>query len=512
MEDADEGTDKVIGVDIGAEIAARDSALDGGDEGAVDQRARAFDEAHGAAGDGIHRGNDERFGGDVVDEEQHPGAERFERRQVGGEALLGGGKLFHFAAVDGFDQGVAGGKVAVERARADAGLAGDIVEARGGAVAGEDLLGNLKDALAVALGIGARLAGGWRWFLFRHMQLCGKVFATGDILRLSLDTETVSVLFGGDPDVNSDAIFMGSVLTAGGATMRVFVTGSTGFIGTELVKELIAAGHQVRGLTRSDAGVEQLKAAGAEVLRGDLQDLDSLRKGASGMDAVVNLAFNHDFSKFAQNGADEIKAIEALGSVLEPGKLLVVTSGIGITSGAPGQVRKETDPPVDSPAIPRRPEQAAQAVAAKGVHVAIVRLPQVHDTRKQGLVTWMIQIAREKGVSAYVGDGAMRWAAGPLKDVAHLYRLAVEKTGPGVTTYHAVEEEGVSLRDVAETIGKGLKVPVVSIPAEKAGEHFGTFGHFVTLDMPASSEWTRKTLGWKPSGTGLIEDLANMKY
>ena len=294
--------------------------------------------------------------------------------------------------------------------------------------------------------------------------------------------------------------------------MRVFVTGSTGFIGTELVKELIEVGHQVRGLTRSDAGVEQLKAVGAEVLRGDLQDLDSLRSGAKGMDAVVNLAFNHDWSKFAQNAEDEIKAIEALGSVLEPGKLLVVTSGIGITSGAPGQLRMENDPPTESPTIPRRPEQTAQAVAAKGVRVSIVRLPQVHDTRKQGLVTMLIQIAREKGVSAYVSNGAARWAAAPLKDVAHLYRLAVEKTGPGMTTYHAVQEIGVSLRDVAETIAKGLKVPVVSIPAEKAGEHFGLFGHFATLDMPASSEWTRKTLQWEPTGPGLIEDLENMKY
>jgi nucleoside-diphosphate-sugar epimerase len=295
--------------------------------------------------------------------------------------------------------------------------------------------------------------------------------------------------------------------------MRVFVTGATGFIGTELVKELIEVGHEVRGLTRSDAGVEQLKAAGAEAHRGDLTDLDSLRSGAKGMDAVVNLAFNHDFAKFAQNAKDEIQAIEALGSVLEPGKLLVVTSGIGITNGAPGKVRKEADPPTDSSVMPRRPEQAAQAMAAKGVHVAIVRLPQVHDTRKQGLVTRVIQIAREKGVSAYVGDGATRWAAGPLKDVAHLYRLAVENTGPGMTTYHAVQEEGVSLRDIAETIGKGLKVPLISIPAEKAGEHFGVFfGHAATLDMPASSEWTRKTLGWEPTGPGLIEDLANMKY
>ena len=295
--------------------------------------------------------------------------------------------------------------------------------------------------------------------------------------------------------------------------MRVFVTGATGFIGTKLVKELIEVGHEVRGLTRSDAGVTQLKAAGAEPHRGDLTDLDSLRSGAKGMDAVVNLAFNHDLSTFAQNAAEEIKAIEALGSVLEPGKLLVVTSGIGITSGAPGQLRKETDPPTDSPVMPRRPEQAALAVTAKGVHVAVVRLPQVHDTRKQGLVTRLIQIAREKGVSAYVGDGAARWAAGPLKDVAHLYRLAVENTGPGMTTYHAVQEEGVSLRQIAEAIGKGLKVPAVSIPAEKADEHFGVFfGRAVMLDMPASSEWTRKTLGWEPTGPGLIEDLMNMKY
>ena len=294
--------------------------------------------------------------------------------------------------------------------------------------------------------------------------------------------------------------------------MRVFVTGATGFIGTELVKELIEVGHQVRGLTRSNAGVEQLKAVGAEVHRGDLTDLDSLRSGARGTDAVVHLAFSHDFSKFAQNAADEMQAIEALGSALQPGKLLVVTSGVGLTSGEPGQVRTESDPPADSPAIPRRPEQAAKAVAEKGVHVAIVRLPQVHDTRKQGLVPLLTQMAREKGVSAYVGDGANRWAAAPLKDVAHLYRLVVEKTGPGVSVYNAVQEEGVSAREIAETIGEGLKVPAVSIPPEKAGEHFGWFAHFAGLDMPASSEWTRKTLGWEPTGPGLIEDLTNMKY
>jgi nucleoside-diphosphate-sugar epimerase len=294
--------------------------------------------------------------------------------------------------------------------------------------------------------------------------------------------------------------------------MRVFVTGATGFIGTELVKELIEMGHQVRGLTRSDAGVELLKTVGAEVHRGDLTDLDSLCSGAKGMDAVVHLAFSHDFSKFAQNAVDEINAIEALGSVLEPGKLFVVTSGVGLTSGASGHLRTEKDLPVDSPAIPRRPEQTAQAVAKKGVHVAIVRLPQVHDTRKQGLVPLLMQTAREKGVSAYVGDGANRWAAAPLKDVAHLYRLAVEKTGPGVTVYNAVQEEGVSAREIAETIGKGLKVPAVSITPEKAGEHFGWFAHFAAMDMPATSQWTRKALGWEPTGPGLIEDLTNMKY
>jgi nucleoside-diphosphate-sugar epimerase len=294
--------------------------------------------------------------------------------------------------------------------------------------------------------------------------------------------------------------------------MRVFVTGATGFIGTELVRELIAAGHDVRGMTRSDSGAEQLKQVGAKIHRGDLQDLDSLRSGATGMDAVVHLAFSHDFSRFAQNAQDELQAIEALGSVMQPGKLLVVTSGIGLAQGAPGRVRTETDPPTDIPTIPRRPEKAARAVAEKGVNVAIVRLPQVHDTRKQGLVQFLLQTAREKGASVYVGDGANRWAAAPLKDVAHLYRLAVEKTGPGVTVYNAVQEEGVSTREIAEALGQGLKVPVISLTPEKAAEHFGWMAHFAMLDMPASSVTTRETLTWEPTGPGLIEDLRNMKY
>lgn len=295
--------------------------------------------------------------------------------------------------------------------------------------------------------------------------------------------------------------------------MRIFITGATGFIGSELVKELIATGNQVRGLARSDAGARQLEAMGAEVHRGTLQDLESLRSGAAGMDAVVNLAFNHDdMTKFVESGEDERKAVEALGSVLEPGKLLIVTSGTGLADGGPGHVRVETDPPVQSAAIPRQPEDTARAVAERGVRVAIVRLPQVHDTHKQGLVPFLTQMARQKGISAYVGDGANRWAAAPLPDVARLYRLVVEGNEPGVNVYHAVQEEGVALREIAETLGKGLKVPVVSLDPDKAAEHFGWLAHFAGLDMPASSEWTRKTLKWEPTGPGLIEDLTNMNY
>ena len=293
--------------------------------------------------------------------------------------------------------------------------------------------------------------------------------------------------------------------------MRIFVTGATGFIGTELVKELLAAGHQVRGLTRSETGAQQLQAVGAEVHHGNLKDLESLRSGATGMDVVVNLAFNHDdMSKFAESGQDERAAIEVMGSVLEPGKLLVVTSGTGLSTGGPGHVRVETDPPLTT--LPRNPEATARAVAERGVRVAIVRLPQVHDTRKQGLVPYLTETARQKSVSAYVGEGANRWAAAPLADVAHLYHLVIEQPTPGVNVYHAVQEEGVALREIAETIAKGLKVPVVSLDQEKAAAHFTWLAHFASLDMPASSEWTRKTLGWNPTGPGLIEDLTNMKY
>ncbi len=293
--------------------------------------------------------------------------------------------------------------------------------------------------------------------------------------------------------------------------MKIFVTGATGFIGTALVTELVEAGHQVRGMARSDAGAEQLRQAGVEVHRGDLNDLDTLRAGASGMDAVIHLAFNHDdMSKFAQSGEAEQRAIEALGASLGPGKVLVATSGTGLAKGEPGHVRTEQDPSQEG--FPRNPEAAAKAVSERGVNVAVVRLPQVHDTRKQGLVTWMVQTAREKGLSAYVGDGSNRWAAAPREDVAHLYRLAVEQTGPGLTIYHAVQEEGVTLREIAEALAQGLNVPLRSISPENAGAHFGWIGHFAAVDMPASSAWTQQKLGWKPTGRGLIADLKDMDF
>ena len=293
--------------------------------------------------------------------------------------------------------------------------------------------------------------------------------------------------------------------------MRVFITGATGFIGTKLVKELIDAGHTVRGLSRSEEGIEQLNAVGAEAQRGDIDDLDGLRRGATGMDAVVNLAFNHDLSKFAESAENEIKAIEVLGSALDPGKIFVVTSGVAITRGGSGYVRLETDPPLDSKENPRKPEQTAWAAAKRGVHVGVIRNSQIHDTHKQGMVSLLIETAREKGVSAYVGDGNFRWAAAPVLDTAHLYRLAMEKTKPGVSVYHAVQEEGVSLKEIAGAIGNALALPVVSVPPEKAVEHFGPFGHYAAMDIIASSEKTRKDLGWEPTGPGMIGDLRKLQ-
>ena len=295
--------------------------------------------------------------------------------------------------------------------------------------------------------------------------------------------------------------------------MRVFVTGATGFIGSVVVDELLKAGHQVLGLARSDAGAKSLAVAGAEVHRGSIEDLESMRTGAAASDGVIHLAFIHDFSKFVENCEADRQVIEAIGSVLAGSdRPFIVTSGTGLANTVTGQPAFEDNPIINSSIFPRAAsEEAADSVAALGVNVSVVRLPQVHDQFKQGLITYSIALAREKGVSAYVGDGLNRWPAAHVLDTACLYRLALEKQEPGAK-YHAVAEEGVPVRDLAKVIGRGLKVPVVSLAPEKATAHFGWLGMFAGRDVPASSAQTQKRLGWHPTGPGMIADLERMNY
>ncbi len=291
--------------------------------------------------------------------------------------------------------------------------------------------------------------------------------------------------------------------------MRVFVTGATGFIGSAVVRELIGAGHQVLGLARSDAGAAALAATGCEVLRGDLEDLTSLRRGAANSDAVIHTAFRHDWSRFAESCELDKRAIEAIGAVLHgSSRPFLVSSGVGV---AEGRAATEDDPPLSSPSLPRVSEATAVALMERGVNASVMRLPQVHDTVKQGLVTPLIAIARAKGVSAYIGDGANRWPAAHVTDVAQLYRLALEK-GTAGARYHAVAEEGVALKDIATAIGRGLNMPVISIAQEQAQEHFGFLGFFAGRDAHISSAQTRAKLGWNPTGPTLLTDLGNMQY
>jgi nucleoside-diphosphate-sugar epimerase len=298
--------------------------------------------------------------------------------------------------------------------------------------------------------------------------------------------------------------------------MRVFVTGATGFIGSRIVQELISAGHQVLGLARSDGGAQSLAAVGADVHRGDLEDLESLRSGAAAADAVIHTAFQRfqhfrdDWTRFAENCELDKRTIEVIGAVLEgSNRPFIVSSGVGV---AQGRAATEDDPPIPpSATYPRASEATAVALMERGLNASVMRLPQVHDTVKQGLITPRIAIARAKGVSAYVDDGLNRWPAAHVVDAARLYRLALEK-GTAGARYNAVAEEGVPLKDIATVVGRGLNVPVVSISPEQAQEHFGFLGFFAGRDAQASSAQTRAKLGWNPTGPDLLTDLGNMRY
>lgn len=294
--------------------------------------------------------------------------------------------------------------------------------------------------------------------------------------------------------------------------MRVFVTGATGFIGSRVVPELIQAGHEVLGLTRSDAGAKALAAQGAQAHRGTLEEPDSLRRGAEQADGVIHCAFDHDFSNFLANCEKDSRVIAAIGAGLAGSdRPLLITSGTGMGDPGHGEPAREDVFNLEHPNPRKMSEIAGAELLQAGVNVSVMRLPQVHDPVRQGLISPLLDIARAKGVSAYVGDGQNVWPAAHVTDVARLYRLALEARAPGAR-YNAVDEEGVPAKAIAEALGAGLGLPVVSLSPEQAQGHFGWMGMFVGLSMPASSAWTRATLGWQPTGPSLLTDLAAMDY
>ncbi|HET7105307.1 MAG TPA: SDR family oxidoreductase [Candidatus Acidoferrum sp.] len=292
--------------------------------------------------------------------------------------------------------------------------------------------------------------------------------------------------------------------------MRVFVTGATGFVGSAVVQELIQAGHQVLALARSEGSAASIAAMGAEVHRGSLEDHESLRSGAAAADGVIHMAFIHDFNNYAPAAEKDARAIETLGAGLAgSNRPLVVTSGTLLIQRQ-GPLATEEDAAI--PSFPRKSEQATVALAARGVRACLLRLPpSVHGDGDHGFVPALIKLAREKGESAYVGDGLNRWPAVHRLDAARLYRLVVEKGSAGAS-YHAIGDEGIPFRDIAGVIGRRLGVPVVSKSSEQATDHFGWLGHFVGMDSPASSKLTEERLGWRPERPGIIADLERGSY
>ena len=291
--------------------------------------------------------------------------------------------------------------------------------------------------------------------------------------------------------------------------MRIFVTGATGFVGSAIVPELINAGHQVLGLGRSDAAAAWLTAAGAEVQRGSLDEVESLRQGAGAVDAVIHAGFIHDFANYAAAAETDRRAIETIGAVLAGSdRPFIVTSGTALT--APGRVATENDSANST--FPRKSEEAAASAAAGGSRVSVLRLPpSVHGVGDHGFVPLLIRLAREKGVSAYVGERLNRWPAVHRLDAARLYRLVLEAS-PMAARYHAVADEAVPFREIAQVIGRRLNIPVVSKSPEEAADHFGWFAHFAGLDCPASSAQTQKQLGWRPTQASLIPDIDQPSY